>query len=73
MRYLLDTNTCIAAMRNHPKVLQRMAVISPADCAISTIVVYELYTGAEKSFNPAKERAEGGTRSFRPFRNCPST
>ena len=57
MRYLLDTNTCIAAMRKHPKVLQRMAAISPADCAISTIAIYELYTGVEKSADPVKERA----------------
>jgi predicted nucleic acid-binding protein len=29
MLYLLDTNTCIAAMRNHPLVVQKMAAISP--------------------------------------------
>jgi tRNA(fMet)-specific endonuclease VapC len=58
MRYLLDTNTCIAAMRNHPKVMQRMSAASPGDCAISTITTYELFTGVEKSANPVKESAK---------------
>jgi tRNA(fMet)-specific endonuclease VapC len=55
MRYLLDTNTCIAAMRNVALVVQRMAAVSPGDCAISTITSYELYTGIEKCAHPAKE------------------
>ena len=58
VRYLLDTNTCIAVMRNHPRVLQRMAATSPGECAISTITGYELYTGIEKCSAPAKERAK---------------
>ena len=58
MRYLLDTNTCIAAMQNHPKVVLRMAAASPIDCAISTIVIFELYTGVEKSAHPIKERTK---------------
>jgi tRNA(fMet)-specific endonuclease VapC len=58
MRYLLDTNTCIAAMRNNPQVARRMAAVSPGDCAISTITSYELFTGIEKCANPAKEMAK---------------
>ena len=58
MQYLLDTNICIAAMRNHPLVMQRMAAQSPGDCAISTITGYELYTGVAKCANPAKERSK---------------
>ena len=57
-RYLLDTNTCIALMRNQPTVVQRMAAVAPADCAISTISSYELFTGVEKCANPAKEQAK---------------
>jgi tRNA(fMet)-specific endonuclease VapC len=49
---------CIAAMRSHPKVIQRMAAVPPGDCAISAITGYELYTGVEKCSNPAKERAK---------------
>jgi tRNA(fMet)-specific endonuclease VapC len=58
MRYLLDTNTCIAAMRNNPRVLARMASLSPSDCAISTVTIYELYIGVEKCANPASERVK---------------
>jgi len=58
MRYLLDTNTCIAVMRNHPKVVMRMAASSPGDCGISTITYYELCTGVAKSANPAREKAK---------------
>jgi tRNA(fMet)-specific endonuclease VapC len=57
-RYLLDTNICIAVLRNHPLVLQRMAAVAPGDCAISNITTYELLTGVEKCTNPAKERAK---------------
>ena len=58
LRYLLDTNTCIAAMRHHTLVLQRMAAVPPADCAISSITSYELFTGVEKCADPAKELAK---------------
>ncbi len=58
MRYLLDTNTCIAAMRKHPRVIQRMAAVARGDCGISTITSYELFTGIEKCVNPVKERAK---------------
>jgi tRNA(fMet)-specific endonuclease VapC len=58
MRYLLDTNTCIAVMRQQAKVLQRLALVPPSDCAISTITSYELYTGVEKCAHPARERAK---------------
>ncbi len=58
MRYLLDTNTCIAAMRQHALVVQRMAAVVPADCAISSITTYELFTGIEKCADPTKEMAK---------------
>ncbi|MBI5759591.1 MAG: type II toxin-antitoxin system VapC family toxin [Planctomycetales bacterium] len=58
MRYLLDTNMCIAVMRKHPQVTQRMAAVSPDECAISSITSYELFTGIEKCSDPTKERAK---------------
>ena len=58
MQYLLDTNTCIAAMRQHPNVIRRMSAVAPGDCAVSTISSYELWTGVEKCANPAQERAK---------------
>lgn len=58
MRYLLDTNTCIAAMRHHASVLRRLAGVAPADCCISTITTYELWTGIEKCADPAREQSK---------------
>ena len=58
MHYLLDTNTCIAAMRQQALVVQRMSAVTPADCAISSITTYELYTGIEKCADPTKEVAK---------------
>jgi tRNA(fMet)-specific endonuclease VapC len=45
-------------MRHFPSAVQRMAAISPDDCAISTITAYELHTGVEKCAKPDKERAK---------------
>jgi tRNA(fMet)-specific endonuclease VapC len=58
MRYLLDTNICIAAMRRDSLVLQRLQSVAPDDCAISTITSYELFTGIEKCTAPAQELAK---------------
>jgi predicted nucleic acid-binding protein len=57
-RYLLDTNTCIAVMRNHPTAVRRLAAVAPGDCAVSTITGFELYTGVEKCAHPARERTK---------------
>ena len=56
MRYLLDTNVCIAVMRNHPRVVARLTQLAPADCLISTISAFELLTGVAKCAQPANER-----------------
>ena len=56
MRYLLDTNTCIAVMRNHPLVIQRMTGLTPDDCCVSAITSYELHTGVGKCREPESER-----------------
>jgi len=58
MPYLLDTSTCIAAMRNQTGVLKRMADLAPADCVVSTITSYELHTGIAKCAAPARESAK---------------
>jgi len=58
MRYLLDTNICIAAMRNHAGVVAHMSGQAPDACAISTITSYELYTGVKKCNDPAREGAK---------------
>jgi tRNA(fMet)-specific endonuclease VapC len=56
VKYLLDTNTCIAVMRNHPHVVVRMLATTPGECAASAITAYELFTGVEKCAQPARER-----------------
>ena len=58
MRYLLDTNACIAVMRKHPAVVQRLSAQQPKDCAVSTVTSFALYTGVEKCVAPATERAK---------------
>ena len=50
MRYLLDTNICIYLIKNHPpEIFQRFREHSPEDVAISTVTLFELQYGVEKS------------------------
>ena len=50
MKYLLDTNICVALIRQKsPAVLQRLVLLKPGDVAISSITLAELVYGAEKS------------------------
>ncbi|WP_026363239.1 PIN domain-containing protein [Methylopila sp. M107] len=47
--YLLDANIFIAALREHPAVLRRMAETSTDHFRLSAVVLGELEFGAEKS------------------------
>jgi tRNA(fMet)-specific endonuclease VapC len=50
MKYLLDTNICIYALKNtFPQILKNMKKKHPSDIAIPSIVKAELYYGAQKS------------------------
>ncbi len=50
MNYLLDTNICIYLIKNRPAtVLERFSRHEPKDVAISTITLFELQYGIEKS------------------------
>jgi len=50
MQYLLDTNICIYLIKKRPQeVLKRFKEHSPQDVAISTITLFELEYGVEKS------------------------
>ena len=63
MRYLLDTNICIYMIkRRPPEVLQRFKGHSPREFAISTITVYELRYGVEKS--QFRQRSEDALTKF---------
>ena len=48
--YLLDTNTCIYFLKNSfPALTQRLLETDPSELFISSITVFELAYGAEKS------------------------
>lgn len=55
MIYLLDTNVCIAAMRGNARVVQRLAVRRPEDCAVSMVSVFELFAGVFRCADPEGE------------------
>ncbi len=55
MKYFLDTNICIYALKNKfPKIKEMMENLSPSDIAIPSMVKAELYYGALKSDRPNK-------------------
>ena len=63
MRYLLDTNICIYLIKKRPsKVLERFRQHSPQDIAISTVTLFELQYGVEKS--QYRQRSEDALAKF---------
>lgn len=54
MKYLLDTDTCIYALKQRADVLQRLLSTRRADVAVSVITEAELRTGAAKSSAPVR-------------------
>lgn len=66
MTYLLDTNTCVYAIKRWPGVLSRLQSLSPDDVAISSITLAELWFGAAKSSKPARTRTSVNA-FLRPF------
>ena len=70
MTYVLDTNTCIAALRLHRTVLTRLLRVPPGQVSVSAMTVAELWFGALQSDHPARSRAT--TDAFlAPFRRLP--
>lgn len=50
MKYLLDTNICIALIRQKPKeIIKKLTSYKPGDIGISVITIAELVHGAQKS------------------------
>ena len=49
MRWMLDTDTCIAVIKKHPQVLKKLRGKSVGQVGISSITLGELSFGAEKS------------------------
>lgn len=57
MRYMLDTNICIYAIKKSPKsLLDKLSCCEPGDCCISSITFSELMYGVEKSSTPERNR-----------------
>ena len=55
--YLLDTNICIYFMKNmYPELTEKLLTTDPASLLISSVTVYELEYGAEKSNRGEKSR-----------------
>ncbi len=54
MKFLLDTNICIHALKQNAVVLHRLLAQSRADVGLSVITEAELWTGAAKSLQPEK-------------------
>ena len=58
MRFLLDTNICIYAMKNRPpEVLERFRAVGKTAVAVSVITTLELRQGAEKSQRAVQNHA----------------
>jgi tRNA(fMet)-specific endonuclease VapC len=56
MKFLLDTNICIYALKQDRRVLERLLSHSRSDVAVSVITEAELRAGAAKSSSASKTR-----------------
>lgn len=55
MRFMLDTDTCIALIKRKPaSLLRRLTALSPGEAGISAITLAELRYGVAKSAQPEK-------------------
>ena len=64
MRYLLDTNICIYAMKHHPSVLRLMQQAKHEGLCISAIVAAELAFGVARSAAAHREKNEASLKRF---------
>ena len=58
MRFILDTNTCIYALKLQGRVVERLQAHSPDDLGVTIVTVAELWFGARKSVRPSAARRE---------------
>lgn len=49
MKFLLDTNAVIALLNRQPDFIAKITQYKPSDFGLSSIVLFELCFGAEKS------------------------
>jgi tRNA(fMet)-specific endonuclease VapC len=70
MKLLLDTNTCIYAIKRVAAVIDRLKRLSPDDLGISAVTLAELWFGALKSSRPGPTRTSVDA-FLRPFEILP--
>ncbi len=70
MKYLLDTNVCIRLMQGEKNVCQRLKATTPDDCVVSTVTVFELFSGIKKCAAPSREELKV-RRLLEPLRLLP--
>jgi tRNA(fMet)-specific endonuclease VapC len=58
VRFLLDTNTCIYALKLRGRVADRLREHSPDEVGVTIITIAELWFGALKSARPTVARRE---------------
>ena len=58
MKYLLDTNTCVFALKQRSRVVEQLRKCVPEDLSVAIITVAELWFGARKSIRPEATRRE---------------
>jgi len=51
--------------RNAQRVVARLAAMPPADCAVSVVTVYELFTGSRQMPGARARAGEGGALAGR--------
>jgi tRNA(fMet)-specific endonuclease VapC len=56
--FLLDTNTCIFALRGSAEVIAKLKERDPGEISVSTITLAELWFGARKSRRQREMRAQ---------------
>jgi len=70
LKYLLDTNTCVYAIKRVPSVIERLKALSPEDLGVTVLTLPELWFGARKSSRPDRTRASVDA-FLRPFEIIP--
>ncbi len=64
IRYMLDTDACIALIKNRPETMRsRLSRLSPEEVGISSIVAAELWFGVEHS-SQKKKQNEAALKDF---------
>ena len=58
LRYMLDTNLCIATIRDKPGVARAAFKLHHAQMCVSSVTVMELLSGVESSAQPQRNLAE---------------